>query len=131
MIHSNKQRGNTSSRYCINSEADASELIQNLEECFLGTTWTVKLSTEKNIQSHTGVLPVAKCFISPVYADRYQYCSEDISSFSASWHNNKCLNWTRLSRFRRMIGETCMLYNKLLQYVEEHRGKYKLMNFRL
>ena len=28
--------------------------------CFLDTTWTVMLSTDSNIQSHSGVLPVAK-----------------------------------------------------------------------
>ena len=31
-----------------------------LKKCFLGTTWTVILSTDSNIQSCTVVLPVAK-----------------------------------------------------------------------
>ena len=48
------------SRSSCNSEESASELQENIEKCFLGTTWTVILSACSNLQSHTGVLPVAK-----------------------------------------------------------------------
>ena len=46
----------------INSEASTSELV-NLEEiCPIATTYTVKLSTDLNIQAYTSVIPVVKGF---------------------------------------------------------------------
>ena len=49
---------NISSIFCSNSEADASELLQNIEEIF--SWYSVMLSTDSNIQLHTGVLPAVK-----------------------------------------------------------------------
>ena len=48
------------SRFSSNSEADASKLLENLENYFLGATLTVMLLAGSNIQSHTGELPVTK-----------------------------------------------------------------------
>ena len=44
-----------------NSESKASELLQNVSSILRGHTgqWSILL-TDSNIQSHTGVLPVAK-----------------------------------------------------------------------
>ena len=40
------------------------QILQNyqkiLKKCIVGTTWTAMLSIGSNLQSHTGVLPVAK-----------------------------------------------------------------------
>ena len=50
---------NTNIRNIVSS---ASELLENIEEIFLGTRWAVMLSPESDIQTHT-VLPVAKGLI--------------------------------------------------------------------
>ena len=45
-----------SSRFSCNSEAYASELQENIEEIFLGTTWTVILSAGSNQQCFTEII---------------------------------------------------------------------------
>ena len=45
---------------------ETSELLENLEETFLSTTWT-STTTDSNLQPHTGVLPVAKGLIAYIY----------------------------------------------------------------
>ena len=48
---------NIPSKFLTNFETEASELLQNLEEMFLVTTWTVMLLTYFNLQPHNGGLP--------------------------------------------------------------------------
>ena len=42
-------------KYSINSEADASELLEYIEKCFFITTLAVMFSEVSNLQPHTGV----------------------------------------------------------------------------
>ena len=56
---------------------------KNSKKCFLVTSWTLMSSTDSNIQSHTGVLPVAiglnhsKYFESftSKFLEKYMFCS--------------------------------------------------------
>ena len=70
LIHGLLTASGGSSRFSSNSEAKASELLENLEEmCFPYYMHSAGTSTNLNLQSHSSVLPVVntiyksqKCF---------------------------------------------------------------------
>ena len=60
------------SRFSSNSEAYVSELLENLEKCFLCTTCKVMYLTNLRFQPHIGVVSVAKGSVvtrSPLFTD--------------------------------------------------------------
>ena len=66
-----KKRGNIYSRFSSNSEADASESLENIEEMFLRCHVDIDFISIYNIQSHTSVLPVAKGLPLPLQQAQY------------------------------------------------------------